>query len=84
MGEYTLTRVRFDALGFPQRNGHRLLCEDGAIRAAEIREDKSLPFFFFRAAVRIGGVRIKGIARPHRGDWIFSVNNTDTDTKNTI
>lgn len=47
--------------GLHPRNGHRLLCADGIIRAAELAETADT-FFSIPASVRINGKRVSGYA----------------------
>lgn len=45
--------------GLHPRNGHRLLCSDGIIRAAELAETADT-FFSVPASVRVNGRRVSG------------------------
>jgi hypothetical protein len=47
--------------GLFHRSGHRLLCADGTIRAAELAQTADT-FFSIPASVRINGKRISGYA----------------------
>jgi len=47
--------------GLHPRNGHRLLCADGVIRAAEMAETADT-YFSVPASIRINGKRISGYA----------------------
>ena len=51
--------------GLHPRNGHRLLCSDGVIRAAEMAETADT-YFSVPASVRINGKRISGYATCER------------------
>lgn len=54
------TRVlQFSPWGIYARNGHRLLCADGKIRAAELAETADT-FFSVPASVRVNGRRVSG------------------------
>jgi hypothetical protein len=47
--------------GLFRRNGHRLLCADGVIRAAELASTADT-FFSIPASIRIRGKRVSGYA----------------------
>ena len=51
--------------GLHPRNGHRLLCSDGVIRAAEMAETADT-YFSIPASVRINGNRVSGYATCER------------------
>ena len=51
--------------GLHPRNGHRLLCSDGVIRAAEMAETADT-YFSVPASIRINGKRITGYASCER------------------
>jgi len=51
--------------GLHPRNGHRLLCSDGIIRAAEMSETADT-YFSVPASIRINGKRISGYATCER------------------
>ena len=62
--------------GLHPRNGHRLLCSDGVIRAAEMAETADT-YFSVPASIRINGKRITGYAACERDSkwenevWVF-------------
>ena len=62
--------------GLHPRNGHRLLCADGVIRAAEMVETADT-YFSIPASIRINGKRISGYASCERDSkwenevWVF-------------
>jgi hypothetical protein len=62
--------------GLHPRNGHRLLCADGVIRAAELSETADT-FFSIPASIRINGKRVSGYASTEKDStwktevWVF-------------
>ena len=55
--------------GLFYRNGHRLLCSDGKIRAAELAPSADT-FFSVPAFIRINGKRISGYMTAEEQRWI--------------
>lgn len=55
--------------GLLRRTGHRLLCADGVIRAAELAECADT-YFSIPASVRIRGKRISGYATSDETDGV--------------
>jgi hypothetical protein len=62
--------------GLHPRNGHRLLCADGVVRAAELAETADT-FFSIPASIRIKGKRVSGYASVEKDStwktevWVF-------------
>lgn len=55
--------------GLYNRTGHRLLCSDGEIRAAELAPTANT-FFSVPASIRINGKRISGYMTAEEQRWI--------------
>jgi hypothetical protein len=55
--------------GFFRRTGHRLLCADGVIRAAELAQTADT-FFSIPASIRIRGKRVSGYATTDEVDGV--------------
>lgn len=77
LGKTYITRVY--PWGLNARNGHRLLCGDGKIRAAELAETAD-SFFSTPASVRVKGKRITGYMtceESENGNRVYSFRSHD-------
>lgn len=62
--------------GLYHRNGHRLLCSDGKIRAAELSQCADT-FFSVPASIKINGKRISGYMTTEEQKWITGEKETE-------
>ena len=75
------TRINYTyPWGLIQRNGNRLLCADGNIRAAELAQCPDT-FFSIPAHIRIKGKRIEGYASTDesQGERVYTFHAMDTE-----
>ena len=73
------TKINYRAeYGLILRNGNRLLCADGIVRAAELAPVADT-WFSIPAAIRVKGVRVKGYATKNDdGEAVFRPFVTET------
>jgi hypothetical protein len=79
----TMTKINYTyPWGIIRRNGNRLLCADGVIRAAELAQTPDT-FFSIPAHIRIKGKRIEGYASSDesKGErvWTFRPMNSEKE-----